>query len=67
MSNKPTSFFKRPIRSGDPISSVDAGGLSDMAKALENLEVVGRNGIKASIEWANGYPRIVIELETPAT
>ena len=35
-----------------------------MEKALRNLKVVGRNGVKASLDWANGYPVITIELES---
>ena len=64
MSSK--TIFKRPIQKGQPLASSGvAEGLQSIARALDNLEVVGRNGIKAKLEWSNGIPRITIEMEKP--
>jgi hypothetical protein len=53
----PQRFFKSPIRAGDPVSKAGfVEGVMAMAKALENIEIVGGH-----IEWRNGTLRIVID------
>ncbi len=62
MSDIKGSFFKRKISKGDPISAPGiADAIQNMAKALENLQVVGDAHIDAKIDWANGYPRITLK------
>lgn len=68
MSTNGTKLFKTPIRKGAPLAkSGVAEGLEAMARAIERLEVVGENDIKARIEWANGIPRIIIGREVTTT
>lgn len=67
MATKPSPFFKRPPKKGDPINSPGTvEGLEAMAKALANLEVKGVDPIVATLDWANGYPRITISMKEAA-
>ena len=57
---------RREIKAGAPLSAPGfAEAISEMRRAFQSMEVVGQKGIKAKLEWANGRPRITIELETP--
>jgi hypothetical protein len=61
MSQKSPNVFGNAIKKGAPISAPGfSDGLKKLERAITSLEVVGDDKIDASIDWANGYPRIRI-------
>ena len=61
MSASGQKLFKVSPQRGRPVAQDGvAEGLAALARALENLQVVGEDDITARLDWANGIPRITI-------
>lgn len=61
MSQKPPVNLN-PVQPGAPIGTGrDRENMNAAMKAIRNLQVRGGRGIKADLQWAGGYPIIIVQ------